>query len=225
MKAKPSMPHRVDDIGASRRLARGAACAAAAMLAACASSGPPVHLYSLMPAEPPALVAPAAATPTPVMLAIRLPSQVEQPQLLVRLPDDSMMSLEQERWASPLRDEMRQALFEELGARFGIGEAHTATGAAPVRVSVDVRRFDSVVGKEARIEGSWNVSPSVAAAAGRAEAGQRCEWLYREPAGGAVGALPDAHRRLVVRLADAIGAAVVAAGSGSPAPCPTSDAR
>ena len=196
----------------------------AALLAACASSGPSVHLHTLMPAELPARTAAAAAASTPLLLDLRLPPQVEQPQLLVRVPDGSLMSLEQERWASPLRDELRLALFEELGATFGIVEARNAAGVAPPRVAIDIRRFDSVAGSEARVEGAWSVAASASGTPGNA-APQRCDWLYRQPAGGAVGALPEAHRRIVVRLADGIGAAVVALGKGSPITCPVSDLR
>ena len=203
-------------------VASGIACAVAAVLAACASSGPVVHLYTLMPADLPARGAAASTgAATPLLLEIRLPSQVEQPQLLVRLPDDSLMSLEQERWASPLRDELRQALFEELGAKYGIVEVRSATVTVPVRVAIDVRRFDSIAGKEARIEGSWSLTTGSSVTA----ATRRCEWLYREPASGPVGALPDAHRRAVVRLADAVGNSIVQATTSAPVACPTSDLR
>ena len=225
MKASPSMPHRVSESGrSSLRLGGGIASAVAILLAACASSGPAVHLYSLMPAEPPARVA-MAGTAIPLALDLHLPAQVEQPQLLVRLPDDSLMSLEQERWAGPLRDEMRGALFEELGAKFGIVESRAGGSIAPVRVSLDIRRFDSVPGREARIEGAWIATAPTPVGTAPKQAPMRCDWLYRESAGGGVSALPEAHRRAVVRLADAIGTAVVAASRGAPVACPASDSR
>ena len=91
-----------------------------------------------------------------------MPAQVDQPQWLVQLGDDSMAVLEQERWASPLRDEFRQALLEELIVGQGAIDARTqpAPGAAPWRIAIDVRRFDSLPGREARIEGSWTITGS-----------------------------------------------------------------
>lgn len=191
-------------------------------LAACASGGAPTHLYSLMPAE---LAAPSAAVAPgslPIVLEpVRLPAQVDQPQWLVRLPDGSLAALEQERWASPLRDEFRQALLEELVARAGVVEGRAAApGApAPIRVGVDVRRFDSLAGSEARIEGSWTLQGAAPAAP------IRCEWLYREPASGALSALAPAHRRALVRLADGIGDALLSLRRGASVACPASDPR
>lgn len=176
-----------------------------------------------MPAELARSVAAATEPATPIALEpIRLPAQVDQPQWLVRLPDGSLAALEQERWASPLGDEFRQALLEELVARAHVVEGRpVAPGAAPpVRVGIDVRRFDSLLGREARIEGSWTLQPGTASAAP-----VRCEWLYREPATGGLPELAAAHRRALVRLADAIGDALVALRRGSTPACPASDPR
>ena len=79
---------------------------------------------------------PVAATIPIVLEPIRVPAQVDQPQWLVRLPDDSLAVLEQERWASPLRDELREALLEQLAAGYGAVEARSAVAGsgAPVRI-------------------------------------------------------------------------------------------
>ena len=193
-------------------------------LAACASSGPPVHLYSLMPAEL-ATTSPAVAARKPIAIQlepVRLPAQVDQPQWLVRLPDDSLASLEQERWASPLRDELHQALLEELAAHAGAVEARgpATGGAAPIRIGIDIRRFDSMPGRESRLEGSWTLQTS-----GADRAPIRCDWLLREPAAAGMPALAAAHRKAVARLADGIGDSLVAASRGSVVTCPRSDPR
>jgi uncharacterized lipoprotein YmbA len=137
-------------------------------LGACSSSPPPTRLHTLMPAEPtPRDTAAAARGPVFVALEpIRLPSQVDQPQWLVRLPDETLASLEQERWASPLGDELHQALLEQLSARFGVVEGRSVAprAAAPLRVALELRRFDSLPGREARIEGAWTVAGRPAAA-------------------------------------------------------------
>ncbi|MCE9661653.1 MAG: PqiC family protein [Burkholderiales bacterium] len=188
------------------------ALAALLALAACSTSPPPTRLHTLMPAEPTPRDPAVRAAPLFVVLEpIRLPAQVDQPQWLVRLPDESLASLEQERWASPLRDELRQALLEQLGARFGIVEGRGAT--PPLRVALELRRFDSVPGREARIEAAWSVVPANAGAT------LRCTLLVREGASGGMPELAAAHRRAAVRLAAAIGASVVALQAGSPA-CP-----
>ncbi|MEO7055234.1 MAG: PqiC family protein [Caldimonas sp.] len=147
-----------------------------------------------------------AATTSVVLEPIRLPAQVDRPQWLVRLPDGSLALLEQDRWASPLGDEMRQALLETLSARYGIAEARNAPGTTPLRVALDVRRFDSVPGQEALIEGSWTI---VSGEGGKSS--KRCEWSYREPAAPGLQPLAAAHRRAWAKLGDAIGAGLVQA--------------
>ena len=143
-------------------------------------------------------------------------------------PDGSLASLEQERWASPLRDEFQQAVLETLIVRYGVVElrrsADPATDAArALRLDIDVRRFESLPGQEARIQGSWTLASAATVAPAR-PASVRCEWLIREPAAGPLSALADAHRRAVRRLAQGIGAAIVAVGRGQPATCDAGDA-
>ena len=201
----------------TRRLAAGPAWACAlvcAFVLGCAS--PPVQrLHTLMPMQsvPRASATPAASVPI-VLEPIRIPAQVDQPQWLVRLPDDSLALLEQERWASPLQDELRQALLEALGAaRFAMVEA--AGAASPWRIRLDVRRFESLPGREARIEGSWLLSSGE----GRRPS-LRCDWLYAEPATASMPGLAAAHRRAVARLAEALGESVLKLSRGEPATCP-----
>lgn len=193
-------------------------------IGACSTATLPVHVHTLMPAPGAvraATSASAGGAPLGVVLEpIRLPAQVDQPQWLVRLPDDSLAVLEQERWASALRDELREALLEELVVGFGVVESRSLpAGTGPVaRVGVDVRRFDSLPGSEARIEGSWTLTYGD----GHATA-LRCEWLLRESARGSMNALAAAHRRAVVRLADSIGDALVRSRRGEAPLCPASD--
>ena len=188
------------------------------MLAGCASP-PATRLHTLMPAQPVARAAAATAAPLAVVVEpIRIPAQVDQPQWLVRLPDDSLALLEQERWAAPLQDELRMALLEALGGRFGMVEATTGS-ASPWRIRLDLRRFDSVPGREARIEGSWLL--------GRSEARQpgfRCDWRFAEPAAaGGIPALAAAHRRAVLRLAGALGESLQKLNQGETPTCPARD--
>jgi uncharacterized lipoprotein YmbA len=199
--------------------------AAALVLAACSSTTPPVHLHTLMPPtiSPREPGAAAGRVPLAIVLGpISLPAQVDQPQWLVRVPDGSLLALEQERWAAPLREEFRGALLEELIAHDGVVESRgTAAGSPPpMRIGVDVRRFDSIPDREARIEGSWTLT------AGTAQATPwHCEWLIREAAEPGMPALAAAHRRAVVRLADGIGDSLSAMQRGAARVCPATDPR
>jgi uncharacterized lipoprotein YmbA len=190
------------------------------VLAACSTTAPRVRLHTLMPSEL-GTAGPVAATIPVVLEPIQVPVQVDQAQWLVRLPDGSLAVLEQERWASPLRDELREALLEQLAAGYGAVEARSAVAGSgtPVRISLDVRRFDSLPGGEARIEGSWTLGSGAGAPV------VHCEWLIREAAPGPVDTLAAAHQRAVARLGAAIGAGLVSVKAGRPPVCPPLDDR
>ena len=205
----------------ARSLRRAGLVLGVLALAACGTP-PPTHFHSLMPTEIAARSSAPAASGVVVRLEpIRVPAQVDQPQWLVQLGDDSMAVLEQERWASPLRDEFHQALLEELIVGQGAIDARTqpSPGTMASRVAIDVRRFDSLPGREARIQGSWTITGSDARNA------SRCEWLIREAASGSFPALAAAHRRAVTRLGAAIGQALAGMRRGVAASCPAFDSR
>ena len=197
-----------------------AACAALLAVAGCAST-PADRFHTLMASELAPRSAAARAPIAIVLEPIRLLASVDQPQWLVRLPDDSVALLEQERWASPLRDEFRQALLEVLVVRHAAVDARTLpSGRGALRVGVDLRRFESVPSREARIEGSWTI-----VASGPTAPVLHCEIVIREAAAGGPPTVAAAHRRALARLADAIGVALGAIADGQRAGCPTSDPR
>ena len=166
-------------------------------LGACASD-PPTRFHSLLPGEPAREALPVASPPgaTPVVVtlaAVRVPAQVDQPQWLVRLSDGSLQLLEQDRWAAPLREEFQAALLEALTLRWGVVDSRTAPvrAAAAWRVVVDVSRFESILGREARMEARWSL---VAPAPGTAQLA--CAVSLRE-AGDTPLALARGHQRAV----------------------------
>jgi hypothetical protein len=57
-----------------------------------------------------------------------------------------LTSLEQERWASPVRRRFAQALLDKLRGASHIVEAERAAAAAPRTHRLELRRFDSVAG-------------------------------------------------------------------------------
>jgi len=172
-------------------------------LVACSSSKMPERFHTLLPAE--RETAPAATT-APIyidVLPVGVPAQVDHAQWVVRQADESLLMLEQDRWAAPLQDELRSALVERLTSRWGAVDVRGVALPAPTvwRLRVDVQRFESVPGREARIEGAWSWSSSQ-----RAAPTLVCRSVLREAVNGSdIAALAAAHRRAVVRLADEIG--------------------
>ena len=184
-------------------------------LAGCATPAA-LRLHSLMPEPAPA----ADATGPPLIIQLGpvvVPAQVDQPQWLVRLPDGTLALLDNERWASPLRDELRAALRETLARRWGVQDAAGAVTAAPAwRVNLELLRLDSTPAREARLDAQWAIA-AVPPAAGNAALG--CRATLRQAVGAGSVALADGHRRIVARLADRIGRQLRALGRGEAPPC------
>lgn len=183
------------------------------LLAGCASA-PTARFHSLLS------VTPSQARELPTIWAelepIRLASAVDRTQWVVRTADNSMRILEQERWVSPLRDELHAALFEQLNQHWG-----ATTDAALVkpptpswRIRVDINRFESVLNHETWLDSTWRITAN-----NNSNLLLVCHSSFREPATGGVQALAQAHRRAVARLADHIGNRLTALNRGEKTAC------
>ena len=198
------------------------------VLAACAAA-PVLRFHSLLPVDVPAAL-PNPGPPLRLVVApVRLPSAIDQPQWLVRRADNSLQLLEQDRWASPLADEVRAALREGLFARWAVVDgnlaplapgaaaaAPLADGAAPPwRLVLEVLRLEAWPGRETLLEAQWSLLPPQ-----RTTGTAQCRFRLREPvAGDDSQALAEAHRRAVARLADDIGRQLRLMHSGGSAAC------
>lgn len=184
------------------------ATASAFALAACVSS-PPSRFYTLTPGTAAATASGVSRVSTPAALidieSVGVPAQVARNQLVVRAGETRVEVLEDERWASPLSDEIRMALSiaaaQQLG---GLSTYRPEDGAAPIyRVAVDVQRFESWPGSRVVVDATWTVrSP--------AEAGARltCRSTVIEPVAAGYDALVDGHRRALAIIARQLAATV-----------------
>lgn len=193
------------------------AIALALGLSACASA--PIHYYTLVPSAsgPSTAVRTAVAAPFQFeLLPVSIPVQVDQPQLVVRQGEQGVALLEGERWIAPLADEVRGALSTDLTR-----ELHTqdvsglpATGQPRLRIKVDLRRFDSVLGNYALIDAAWSL---------RALTGETtltCTSHIIEPVGPGYDALVQGHQQAFARLAGQIAQAAKPMAAGQKADCP-----
>jgi uncharacterized lipoprotein YmbA len=197
-------------------LKRAIALMALAVLAACSATKLPERFHTLLPGE--------RATPVPVaapiyvdVLPVKVPEQVDHTQWVVRQPDDSLLMLEQDRWAAPLPDELRSALVERLGSQWGALDVRSVASPTPSvwRIRVDVQRFESIPSREARIESTWSVSTTQGSGTTLV-----CRSVLREDVSGAgIAPLAAAHRKAVARLADEIGQRLKTMQAGHPANC------
>ncbi len=196
-------------------LSLAAACALTA-LTSCSSV--PTRFYTLIPQ---ASKAPAA---TPVagyridVLPVTIPARDDRPQLVVRQGDDRVALLENEEWIAPLADQVRGAVSAELSRILGVVDVHGLPGAGdePVyRIKLDVRRFESVRGRYARIDAVWSVHRQ-----GMDGPAVRCSRSLREPVGAGIGALVQGHQKALAALSGRIAGSVRAMAAGSRASCP-----
>jgi uncharacterized lipoprotein YmbA len=188
----------------------------AAMLAACSATKLPERFHTLLPSERATPVAVAAPIYVDV-LPVKVPEQVDHTQWVVRQPDDSLLMLEQDRWAAPLQDELRSAVVERLGSQWGAVDVRSVALPTPSvwRIRVDVQRFESIPSREARIESTWSVSTTQGSGVTLV-----CRSVLREEVSGAgIVPLAAAHRKAVARLADEIGQHLKIMQAGRPANC------
>ena len=201
---------------ASNARRHGAAIGVAmlALLAACGSVPPPRY-HTLMPAPASTVRSPAPAGSLAwEVLPVAVPAGVDQPQWVVRTVDGSLAVLEQERWIAPLGEEIRAAVADRLTQDVG-APALSPESRKSWRIRIDVHRFDSAPGREARLEATWTLSSDADAAAAL-----RCrgEFVQALAAGGYL-ALAKGHQQAVTTLADAIANELKALNAGQTASC------
>jgi uncharacterized lipoprotein YmbA len=185
-------------------------------LTACGGSqSPPIIYYSLAGTRD---VAPGPVT-APFIVAlsgIDVPSEEDQPQMVVQTAQTAVTQLDQQRWSGPLADQIGTLLLQRLGDRL---HATTIRGTPPdghpaYRIGVDVRHFDMAPGQFAAVDAVWTLTTPGGGAP------LICESLAREPAGAGMPALVEGGRRAVASIGDKIADTIAAIGSGRRASCP-----
>ena len=86
-------------------------------LAACSSA--PTHYYTLLPPVAEGSSAARTGGPQFEMSTVRIPVQVDQPQLVVRQDSGTLAILETQRWSAPLVDEFHDALASQMEQKLG----------------------------------------------------------------------------------------------------------
>ncbi len=195
-----------------RRLSFIVMCSLVSLLGACATPAS-MRLHTLLQADGSGL--PAAPKLVIALAAVTLPVQVDQPQWLLRQADGSLLTLEQERWAAPLRDEFRAALLQGLAVTAGAIEQRQASAEPTWRVQVDVTQFESQAGVHATLEALWFLAPARTAQT----TSVTCATRLREPVAEGALALAAGHARNVRALATQIARALQARQAGQAFDC------
>lgn len=190
------------NVSAARRL-RASLAAAAFTLAACGTE-PATRFHSLLPAPSAraAVARPLSVAPLWDLLPVKVPAQLENPQWVVRLADDTLALLEYDRWIAPLAEEMRAAVALRLEAAFGTSPPAAAPG-KPWRIAIEVERFDAAIGRAVHLEAGWTIRDGDSK-----EAALRCRAVFQQPVGAGLPALAAGQRAAVEQLGDAVAVAL-----------------
>ena len=176
----------------------------------------PVRYYTLTPR--PDKTVPAAQTTLPIdVRVIHTPPQLNRSELMVRTGPSEVTLLENEQWASPVSDEIKEAVRLELQRRLGRTTGwHSAF--ARLTLDIDVQQLEAELGQYALLEASW--SATLSATSQRSDARTvTCTFRADEAIHSGYVGMVEGYQREIAGLADAIVAVLTGPASGIDAPC------
>lgn len=195
-----------------------AALATAAVLLAACSSSPRVQFHSLMPVDAPAAPARAPAFAFRIESPVRVPAQVDQPQMVLRTAAGEVRVQEYHRWVAPLADEWRDAVADQIARRAGAQDASRVPampGLARWDLRLELQRFDAVPGGQVLQQAAWSVSSPM-----KPGTLLSCTTTVTGPAPPEVSGVAASQRAATRQLADTLATALLALHAGSAPACP-----
>ena len=180
----------------------------------------PVHYYTLAP--PPDKTLPASRISFAIdVRVIHIPPHLNRSELMVRTGPTEVMLLENERWASPVTDEIKDALRLELQRRIS-----RMTGLRPaftrLTFDIDVQHFEAEFGRYALLEASWSATLSATGQRSNGAKATTCTFQADEKIHAGYAEIVEGYQRAIAALADAIADALMSPASGSEASCQNS---
>jgi uncharacterized lipoprotein YmbA len=177
----------------------------------------PVRYYTLTPPPDKTIAAPETTLTIDVRV-VHTPPQLNRAELMVRTGPTEVTLLENERWASPVNEEIKDALRLELQRRLG-----RMTGLrAPftkLTIDIDVQHFEAELGRYTLLEASWSATLS---ATGPRPTGARqttCTFHADEKIRTGYAGIVEGYQREIAALADAIVAVLTGPSSGIDSQC------
>jgi hypothetical protein len=182
--------------------------------AGCAST--PVHYYTLVP--PPDETRPASeATLAIEVRVVHTPPQFTRSELMIRTGPTEVTLLENERWASPMNDEIKEALRLDLQRRLGMNGL--GPHFAKLTIDVDVQRLEAALGQYALLEASWSASLSATAPRPTGARATTCTFQADEKIHAGYIGMVEGYQREIAALAGAIVAALTSPASSIEVAC------
>ena len=187
-------------------------------VAACTSA--PIRYYTLI-APPDKPLQAATATLAIEVRVVHLPPQLNRSGLMVRTGPTETTLLENEQWASSVKDEIKEAVRLELERRLS-GRTGLPASFTKLALDIDVQRLEAELGRYALLEASWRANLS---GAGQPLSGARvttCTFRVHEEIHSGYAGMVEGYQRGLAALADAIVAVLTSPAKDIDAPCQTS---
>jgi uncharacterized lipoprotein YmbA len=177
----------------------------------------PVRFYTLTP--PPDKTLPVWETTLAIdVRVVHTPLQLNRSELMVRTGPTEVTLLENERWASPVNDEIKDAVRLELQRRLG-----RTTGLRPaftkLTLNIDVQQLEAELGRYALLEASWSATLSATGQRSNGARATSCTFQADEKIRTGYAGIVEGYQREIVALADAIAAVLTNPASGIDASC------
>jgi len=177
----------------------------------------PVRYYTLTPT--PGKTLPSLETILAIdVRVVHTPPQLNRAELMVRTGPTEVTPLDNERWASPVNDEIKDALRVELQRRLG-----RMTGLRPaftkLTLDIDVHQLEAELGRYVVIEASWSATLSAAGQRANDSRVTTCTFQADEKIHTGYAGMIEGYQREIAALADAIVVVLMSPASGIDAPC------
>jgi uncharacterized lipoprotein YmbA len=182
---------------------------------ACTSA--PVRYYTLTP--PPNKTLPASQISLAIdVRVVHTPPQLNRAELMVRTGPTEVTLLENERWASPVNDEIKDALRLELQRRLG-GMTGLPPAFTKLTIDVDVQHFEAELGRYALLAASWSATLSPMGPRPNEARATTCTFRANQKIRSGYPGIVEGYQREIAALADTIVAVLTSSASGSDASC------
>jgi uncharacterized lipoprotein YmbA len=186
--------------------------------AACTSA--PIRYYTLIPPPDRRPQATEAALAIDVRIT-HIPPELNRSELTVRTGPVETTLLENERWASSMKDGIKEAVRLELRHQLGRMTAWPPSF-TKLAIDIDVQRLEAELGRYVLFEASWSATLSDTGHPTGSAQVMRCTFRADEAIHSGYAAMVEGYQREIVALADDIVAVVARAARGIDAPCQSS---
>jgi uncharacterized lipoprotein YmbA len=177
----------------------------------------PVRYYTLTPTPDKTL--PGSQTTLAIdVRVVHAPPQLNRSELMVRTGPTEVTLLENERWASPLKDEIKDAVRLELQRRLGRMSGSRAAF-TKLTLDIDVQRLEAEVGRYALLEASWSATLSATGPPSNGARAATCTVQADEKIHTGYAGIVEGYQREIAALAEAIVAVLTSPADGIDASC------